>query len=280
LSLDERVQIEKHLDAGLSIRRTAKLIGRSPATVCREVKRNSWRPANTSAAYTPYRPKTLKTGPQTGLQYRASIAQPRAERRAQNSHQALKMATDQMVDYTVTALRKGWTPQSISGRLARDHPEDPSKHVSPETLYAWIYSPAQKRRRLWEYLPRGHKKRRKRAGRKVHSSKIDRRVSIRHRPQGCDNRTEFGHWEGDSVIGTRGGPALHTEAERTTRFLEVRKVGAVTCDEAVKAQTGIFAALPEAARLSVTMDYAAENPMPAKGASPLARAVLAAGSAA
>jgi hypothetical protein len=28
------------------------------------------------------------------------------------------------------------------------------------------------------------------------------------------------------------------------------------------------------------MDYAAENPMPAKGASPLARAVLAAGSAA
>ncbi|MDR0591868.1 MAG: IS30 family transposase [Bifidobacteriaceae bacterium] len=147
------------------------------------------------------------------------------------------------VDYVVKALGKGWTPQSISGRLARDHAGDPSKQVSPETLYAWIYSPAQKHRRLWEYFPRGRKKRRKHSGRRVHSSKIDRRVSIRHRPAGCQERTEFGHWEGDSVIGARGGAALHTEVERTTRHLQVRKVGAVTCEQAVKAQTGIFAAL-------------------------------------
>lgn len=258
LSLDERVQIEKHLDAGLSIRQTAKLLGRCPSTIGREVKRNCWRPANTSAAYTPYRPKRLKTGPWTSVQYRAGQAQPKAAKRAANSHRPRKMTTDWMVDYAVKGLEKGWTPQSIAGRLARDHPGDPAKRVSCETLYAWIYSPTQARRRLWEYLPRGHKKRRKRSGRRVHSSKIDRRVSIRHRPEGCDQRTEFGHWEGDSVIGHRGGAALHTEAERTTRFLAVRKVEAVTCEQAVKAQLCVFGALPQGARLSVTTDNGAE----------------------
>jgi IS30 family transposase len=256
--LDERVQIEKHLDQGLSLRHSARLLGRDPATVSREVKRNSWRPANTSSAYTPYRPKRLKTDSWTGLQYRASLAHPKANQRAANSHKPRKMTTDWMVDYIVKGLEKGWSPQSISGRLGRDYPADRSKQVSPETVYAWIYSPTQAHRRLWEYLPRGHKRRRKRSGRRVHSTKIDRRVSIRHRPEGCDNRTEFGHWEGDSVIGTRGAAALHTETERTTRFLAVRKVQAVTCEQAIEAQSDIFAALPQAARLSVTTDNGAE----------------------
>jgi IS30 family transposase len=192
------------------------------------------------------------------LQYRASVAQPKAERRALNSHRPRKTTTDWQVGHVVDKLRAGWTPQSISGRLARDHPGEADKQVSCETLYAWIYSAAQRHRRLWEYLPRGRDKRRERAGRRVHSSKIDRRVSIRHRPAGCDDRSEFGHWEGDSVIGARGGAALHTEVERTTRFLAVRKVQAVTSEQAVHAQLAVFGALPPAARRSTTTDNGAE----------------------
>lgn len=45
----------------------------------REVKRRSWRPSNTSAAYSPPRPVALRTGELTKLQYRAAIAQAHAD---------------------------------------------------------------------------------------------------------------------------------------------------------------------------------------------------------
>lgn len=258
LSLDERVQIEKHLDAGMSMRQSALRVGRSPSTISREVRRNGWRPSSTSAAYTPYRPKRLRTGPWTGLQYRASIAHPKAERRALGSHRPTKMTTDWQVTYVRRALERGWAPQAISGRLSREHPADRSRHVCAETLYAWIYATPARAAELAQYLPRGHKRRRRRPGRRVHSSRIERRVSIRHRPQGCEDRSEFGHWEADSVIGARGGVALHTEAERTTRYYRASKVAAATSTEAVAAQKAWFETLPQAGRRSVTMDNGAE----------------------
>jgi IS30 family transposase len=168
------------------------------------------------------------------------------------------MTTDWQVSYVKDALRKGWAPQAISGRLARDHPDDPGRHVGCETLYAWIYATPARAKELAQYLPQAHRRRRKRPGRRVHSSRIERRVSIRHRPAGCDQRTEFGHWEADSVIGAKGGAAIHTEAERTTRLYAAAKVAAVTSRAAADAQKALFGALPPAARRSVTMDNGTE----------------------
>jgi IS30 family transposase len=200
----------------------------------------------------------LKTDAWTALQYRAGQAQRRAQDRAVESHRPWRLVDDEMVAWVCDGLRKGWSPQMICGRLRRLHPDDRSRWLSPETVYAWIYAPVNKERRLWEYLPRGRKKRRKRAGRRVHSSKIARRVSIRHRPKSVEDRSEFGHWEADTVIGVRGGQALHTEVERKTRFVEARKVEAVNCEQAVASQLSIFSPLPESARLTVTMDNGTE----------------------
>jgi IS30 family transposase len=168
------------------------------------------------------------------------------------------MTTDWQVDYVRERLRRGWAPQAISGRLAREHPDDPGRQVCPETLYAWIYATPARAKELAQYLPRAHRRRRKRPGRRVHSSKIDRRVSIRHRPEGCQARTEFGHWEADSVIGARGGKAIHTEVETTTRMHAASIVAAVTSKAAVQAQKALFGALPPGARRSVTMDNGSE----------------------
>ncbi|WP_166354221.1 IS30 family transposase, partial [Phytoactinopolyspora limicola] len=206
VSLAERVEIEKLLDLGRSQAEIARRLGRSRSTISREVKRRSWRPSNTSAAYTPYRQASLRAGEQTKRQYRATIAQGHADRAARRSHQARRMRHDRLVDYVHDHLRRGWTPEEIAGRLPLAFPDDPVMRVSHETLYAWIYSPVQRGLALWQYLARGQRKRRKRGpARKVRRApQIRYRIPIHQRPAVIEDRAEFGHWEADSVLGASG----------------------------------------------------------------------------
>lgn len=53
---------------------------------------------------------------------------------------------------------------------------------------------------------------------KIHCSKVPAEKSIDFRPQEANNRSEYGHWEGDLVVGKDGkGAALLTFTERKTR---------------------------------------------------------------
>ena len=45
------------------------MLGRSPSSISREIKRNTWFPSNENESYRPYRPKRLKAGPWTGRYY-------------------------------------------------------------------------------------------------------------------------------------------------------------------------------------------------------------------
>ena len=70
LSPDERIGIERlHCEQGLSVRRTARLVGRDKATVSRELKRGLWFASNENESYRPYRPRRLKTGPWTSMPF-------------------------------------------------------------------------------------------------------------------------------------------------------------------------------------------------------------------
>lgn len=233
-------------------------MGRSPSTISRELKRNAWRPSNTSAAYTEYRPAALGTGEATERQYRASRAQVKAEAASARSHLPYRMGSDALVAWVIERLRRGWTPEEISGRLVLEFPEDLSMRVGVETLYAWIYDPAQAHRQLWQYLPRGQKRRRRRGGRRVHHERIKWRTSIHQRPAHVEDRAEFGHWEADSVLGARGTGALHTEVERTSRYLAVAPVDSTTAQATLEAQIGLFADLPAHAVRSITADNGSE----------------------
>ena len=85
---------------------------------------------------------------------------------------------------------------------------------------------------------------------------IPGRVSIAERPPEADDRSGFGHWEADSVIGM--GCNLHTEVERRARFLMARVIPDKTAERSVGARLAMFAPLPAAARLSVTHDNGTE----------------------
>lgn len=259
LTLEDRIEIEKHRDNKLGVREIARRLGRAPSTISRELGRGAWRPSNENAAYTPYRDPALHGDDLTPPQYRAGRAQRKAEQRAQTSHQPNRLSTDRALTHLVSKLRDGWTPEMISGRARIDFPDDPSMHACPETIYRFIYNPTQRHRRLAEYLPRGHKKRRKHHGRKVHSTHIPNRVSIRHRPAEVNERRVFGHWEGDSVLGIKSaGNGIHTEVERHSRMMLATKVDAITSRAAVDAQKRLFGALPAHARRSTTMDNGTE----------------------
>ena len=75
LSEEERQVIQIEVGNGTSVRKIARLLGRGPSGISREIRRNTWFPSNESESYRPYRPKRLKTGPWTGRYYIAGPAQ-------------------------------------------------------------------------------------------------------------------------------------------------------------------------------------------------------------
>jgi len=254
LSLEDRVEIEKGLDAKESYARIGARIGRPGSTVFREVTRNAWRPGNESAAYTPYRGQG-RHRTMTRLQYRAGPAQRHAERRAANTHRPRLFTRDVVVGLVSDGLRRGWSPAMIAARAARA-----GIGVSHESIYAWIYGTRTRAAQWSPYLVRGHKRRRAQHGRRVHRSHIPFRVSIHDRPQVVEGRAEFGHWEGDTVLGAKTGrDGIHTEVERSTRYLMAAKVTDLRAATTAATQLGMFAGLPAHAARSVTLDNGAEN---------------------
>ena len=154
------------------------------------------------------------------------------------------MSYDPLVHHVFSRLRDGWTREEIGVRLPHDFPDDPRMRVSPETLYAWIYGLGRKERQVRQYLPRGHKKRRKRRGRKVHSDRIRWRVSIHDRPVDVESRIIFGHWESVSIVGRGHTGGIRTSVERQSRFLCAVKIPAITAEATWCAQYRMFSACP------------------------------------
>ncbi|PLS30301.1 Transposase, partial [Bifidobacterium margollesii] len=169
LSAEERVRIDELRNReGLGVRQIALRIGRDKSTVSRELRRGLWFASNENDSYRPYRPKRLKTGAWTARPfYSALTAQRKAETRARRSRKPLRMAYDPLLSWVMDALRKGWTPELIEGRLKIEWPDDPRMRISHECLYQWIYAKPQKALDLRQYLPRGKRHRTRSKGRRA-----------------------------------------------------------------------------------------------------------------
>ena len=252
LSEEERQVIQIEVGNGASIRGIGAMLGRSPSSISREIKRNTWFPSNENESYRPYRPKRLKAGPWTGRYYIAGPAQRKADRRRSKPRKPYRLSHDRLWAQVAEWLGRGWSPLLISGRLRVLWPDDALMRVCPETIYRWVYSSRPLRERWARCLPRGHRRRRRHGGRRTSRFPIPGRVPISERPPEADGRSAFGHWEADSVIGV--GCNLHTEVERRTRFLMARIVPDKTAGESVGAQLDMFSPLPAGARVSVTHD--------------------------
>lgn len=243
LTPEDRDEIARLHSKSCSVREIARQLGRSPSTISTELAAGMWHDHNTHTSV-----------------YVAIHAQRLSEARSKLSHQHRALDYAPLEQYVRAKTQDGWSPEQICGRLQKDYPDDATMRISHETIYAWIYAPAQADERLWEYLPRKQKKRRKRPGRKVHKSHIPDRVSIHKRPKAVAKRKQFGHHEGDSVEGQRSvGDGIHTEVERVSGKLFARKVARITSAHTTAAQLAIFKSLPAKARRTTTLDNGREN---------------------
>lgn len=259
LSLEDRIEIQVLLEHGKNYSEIARALGVHRSTVSREVRKRLWVPSSEHANKR-YRPRyQLHTRTATG-HYLAAKAQQHADLAASNSHRPYLFRNDRLFSAVVSMLMQGCTPQLISGRLKVLYPNDHSMRVSHETIYAWIYSKELKHRMFYEYLPRGRKRRARRGYRRAHRGAIRNRISIKQRPESVHQRAELGHWEADTVLGTRNGSSkvIYTTVERASRRFSAVLLPAGTADNVLKAMLALKASLPNEMVKTITVDNGSE----------------------
>ena len=227
LSAQERIRIDELRNReGLGVLQIALRISRGKSTVSREPRRGPWLASNENESYRPYRPKRLKTGPWTsGPFYSALAAQRKADLRRRGSRKPRRMDSGPLRAWVLDALRRGWSPELIEGRLKAQYAGDPSMRISHECLYQWIYAKPQRALDLRQYLARGRKRRTRKKGRKAKGPRIPMRVPITDRPEAVGSRKGFGHFESDTVVGAAPSRrCMNTQVERRSRRLFARFV--------------------------------------------------------
>lgn len=200
LDREERYELARLLELGLSRRQIAARLGRHPSTIGRELDRN--RDPRTGA-YQPERAHRLAWQRQR---------RPKPSKLSRNP--ALREAVQGMLD-------RRYTPEQASGRLQVDYPDDPAMRVSHETVYQsiYVYPRGGLKRELAAHLRSGRGTRRRR-GRRETRGKIIGAVPIGARPPEVQGRLVPGHHEGDLVMGSAASnSAVGTIVERTTGYL-------------------------------------------------------------
>lgn len=234
LSFREREEIALLKVQGAGVRQIARAVGRDPATISRELRRNV---------------ATRGGKPE----YRASVAQWKAELAARRPKPAKLVANPQLHAYVQERLAgqicrpdgsavagpppprwtgnnkphrkdrawvRAWSPEQIANRIKLDFPEDASMRISHEAIYQAIYIEgrgALKRELAW-CLRTGRALRapRERSRRKTWAH-VTPETLISERPAEVEDRAVPGHWEGDLLIGLERS-AVGTVVERKTRF--------------------------------------------------------------
>ena len=112
LSEEERQVIQIEVGNGTSVRKIARLLGRGPSGISREIRRNTWFPSNESESYRPYRPKRLKTGPWTGRYYIAGPAQRKADRRRAKPRKPYRLSFGRLWARVDEWPGRGWSAAS------------------------------------------------------------------------------------------------------------------------------------------------------------------------
>ena len=177
-----------------SVRAVAHALGRSVTAVNDEIRVNGGREV-----------------------YDAKRAQRRHERARKNAKtQCLKVAMDPVLkDYVTKKVEAKWSPEIIAGRL-KEH----DTHIacaSTKAIYKFVASPHG--RTIEKYLYHHRHKRKggpKRGSRKV---KLDGRHMLSERPTEANDRSAFGHFEGDFIeSGKDGSGSILHLVERKTRY--------------------------------------------------------------
>lgn len=190
----ERRAIANALKNKKSLRVIAKRLGRSVRSVGDEIRRNS-----VKGVYDPWK-----------ADRKACL------RRKQSKQRCLKVAVDPALKKHMTDHVGGdQNPEAVSARLK--HVDTHLPYTSTEAIYAFVHSVhgGNIERRLYTKRVKRH------GGRKRGSASPGdaHKKRITDRPRRIENRTEFGHFEGDFIeSGKDGVGSILVLVERMTRY--------------------------------------------------------------
>jgi IS30 family transposase len=229
----ERCEIFRLRAEGMSQSEIARLIGRDKGTISRELRRNA-------LPKTGYMPVTAE---------RMALGRRHRKRKSkiERSSSLREIVHEQLISM-------GRSPEQIAGRLKLEQGEPVISH---ESIYRFIYSYEGRKEKLHRYLPQAKSKRGRRA-RKGNGSFIPNRVSIHERPAIINDRSKFGHWEGDLMAFSRPGQNNVVLAERKCRFVLAARQSDKTAATTTASLNKLLRGLPEQAKRSITFDNGGE----------------------
>lgn len=166
----------------------AKIIGKDKSVVSRELKRNC----------------DKRSG-----EYNDDLAHRKYCKRLREKPKRKLLSADVIV-YIKEKLEDKLSPEQIAGRAKIDGVQC----VSHETIYCFIWNDKKKGGKLHENLRHRGRKYRHRGASKDKRGIIKNRIDIESRPKIVDEKTRFGDFEIDTVIGKNHKGALLTINER------------------------------------------------------------------
>jgi IS30 family transposase len=238
LTLADREEVSRCLAAHMRQKDIAAVIGRSPSVVSREISRHGGRRA-----------------------YRAHYAEIEAGKSRKRPKRRKIDACPALRSRVAGDMRKGWSPQQISGRLCYERNRgETDMSISHEAIYTWLYALPKGELAAMEIALRTGRTRRQPRGRaRSKGARIVGMTSISQRPKEADGRKVPGHWEGDLVIGKAGKTAMGTLVERNSRYLVPVALPAGRDAGAVReAVIGSVTDMPSNLVRSITWDQGAE----------------------
>lgn len=238
LQPEERITLASLAQQGLTQADMARILGRSPGTISRELRRN-----------------------RHGSTYRSADAQRLATARRRAARPPGKLdAGGVLWPVVTTCLSWRWSPAQITRTLRRLFPDRPELHVSHETIYTAIYA-----------TPRGELKRQlvsclrqAKSARRPRSAGVDRRgqladmLSIHVRPPEASDRLMPGHWEGDLIKGAANQSAVGVLVERSTGLVLLAKMADATAASALEAFTAKLNQIAAPLKKTLTYDQGKE----------------------
>lgn len=229
LDRDARAQFSILMQQGHGVYACAQALGVAPSTLYRERQRNRCQDGR----------------------YRVDKAQRRARTRQRISRRNSRLQSWQIALIRLL-LAAYWSPEQISHGLRSRG----VTMVCHETIYRLIREDRLSGGDLWTHLRCSHKKRRKRHGTYDSRGRLAGKTMIDARPDAVNNRFEFGHWEGDTVVG-RGASCILTLVERKSRLTLIGVLRNRTVDEVNRVALHLLRPLRHAVK-TITFDNGTE----------------------
>lgn len=209
LSEGQRYEISALLRAHLTKTEIAAIVGVHKSTITRELKRNCY--LGTSLYY-------------------PSFAQRQTENRRRSRSSNFKRSTPKSIFETARQLIVGeqYSPEQVVG-YCRLHG---IRMCSHETLYKWIWKDKRCGGDVYLYLRHRGKKYRKRGAVNNSRRHIPNAIDISERPVIVDQRTRFGDFEIDTIVGASSHQHILTVVERKAGLLFMARLREPTAREA------------------------------------------------